>query len=345
MSIFVRYLNEVEITTPTNNFVMTEVDLAGFLENPDDAIGVIIRTTNYDEASTGWGYEGLVAPFNTRASKQNQNNYTTGVLTLSGGTSIKILRAVQTDRFFIVGEIHGSDGAVLHDSEPRHDFVDAQHGVWQDILVTTSGGDQPSDVGAVIICANTINQVQMGVRGKGSSNVQRAFPWEGGTTWFVVSVDDDGYFQLYTTGKADSDTQDALFFETGYIKKGSNVVTILDHDNDDLDLDAAADWAELDLSGVVPGGAILVGGTWYIEAVPLAVADIAYVRSTGSSENSNKLAEKLEQCQGAYFVGLDANREAEYVLGPGEATPPQSTHKFFVDWYEIEAPRRIFNTS
>lgn len=332
MTTFVRYDDEVEVdVTGLTASAWTTVDLAPYLVDTS-AIGVVMRMTldvtgqptlnGFTEAG-----DGLVNG-QSQSIKLFKEHYFTSAVSLAGATSIDIrVQLPASIRAYVSGEIHDDDGAVLYDHAIHQTLVDLEHGSWVDRQPTPQGTDVMADIGAVIVRQASQGGTG-GVRQKGSTDPTMVQRREGGSAWNVVGVDASGYYQINSTGKAGFDPSDINFYEIGYIKKTSGVVTILNPVDEGLAARAGS-FGTLDLSGSVPVDTLVVGGR--IKAPPggPSFSRIGYLRNTGSSEGSGMIvAGGGFQTQ---MVALDVNRQAEYQF-------EDATVDLYLTWYEIEIP-------
>lgn len=322
---FVRYDDEVEVLedfTPLNQ--INVIDLASYIIDPA-AIGVIIRITG-TVSSAPLRVQEVGGPALPALSQINPNFYISWAVSLGTGTSVEIRLNQTEDRVFIVGEIHGTD-AVLHEVGILFDPVEDDYDMWIDHTPTLEGSDVLGDIDAVIMQMVSDFDHEYGLREKGSTDDQHLSLLVGGATWQVVGVDDNGIYQTFTTGKPGSDNEDVKFTEIGYIKKGSDVVTIL-NPNDDGDpgvVPQVGSFGVLDLSGVVPPGSIMAGGRWRDSQIGPG-SEVAYMRNTDSNDNVGLLINVASmQTQ---MVALNGDREAEYQVSVADVT-------LQIMWYEV----------
>ena len=330
MSTFIRYDDEVEIfgLGPVGQFNV--VDLAPYIVDAS-AIGVVVRMT-HNGTSVGNSVTEAAALGAQHGCRLEPNLYVNAAVSLGAGSTVAFKVGSTDVRAFLVGEIHGDDGAVLYENADIQFPSPAEYGLWVDHQPTPQGADVIGDIAAVIVRVVSEWAPMIGVRQKGSSNAPHQLNWNGALTWFVVGVDEDGYYQTYSTGKADQPTEYAVFYEIGYIKHGSDVVTVLDRQAEGLATQIGS-FATLNLAGSVPTGSTVVGGHWYNDTLG-SDAHAMYLRNAGSSESTGILLKVA--AQNAQFVALDGNLEAEYQL-------QVATADFYIDWYEKAHARFLFD--
>ncbi len=326
MSTFVKYVNEVQIPSVDLGAAgsWNTVDISALMQDTS-AIGVTIRVFTGVTTQTNFGVRSPGAT-NPPINKVFQNHYIDHVVSFGGsGNNIEVHYTGSTagqSKFFVTGEIH--DNAALHDNPPKLPLVEPWS-TWQDVQVTVLGGDAPGDVAAVIVQHFAAEPGRFGLREKGTTKGDIAVRWEGSAHWYVVGVDSNGFYQAFTSGKSSAHPF-THFYEVGYVLKTGDVVTIDEPTGMSL---AAQDgsYAAIDFSGDVFTGAIVVGGHWSnLDITPTATA---FLRATGSTENTSGILLNRKVHHGGGWVGLDANRKAEYQTETA-AVPVD----FFVEWFE-----------
>ncbi len=332
MSTFVRYDDEVEILGLGSIGQYNVVDLAPYLVDAS-AIGVVVRMTHNGTSNPNSVTE-AAALGAQHGCRLQPDLYINAAVSLGTGTTVAFRVGSTNVRAFLVGEIHGDDGAVLYPDSAYYQPAVEDYGFWVDHQPTPQGADTLDDIAAVIVRVLSQWSPTMGVRQKGSSSAPHALRWNGAMTWFVVGVDEDGYYQTYSTGKAGQPTEFSAFYEVGYIKHGSDVVTVLDRQQEGLATQIGS-FGTLNLAGSVPTGTTVVGGHWYNETLG-SDEQAMYLRNSGSSESTGiKVKVSTQQAQ---FVALDGDLEAEYQL-------EVATADFLIDWYEKAPARFLFDAS
>ncbi|KKM07522.1 hypothetical protein LCGC14_1733060, partial [marine sediment metagenome] len=306
------------------------VDLAPYLVDAS-AIGVVVRMTHNGTSNPNSVTE-AAALGAQHGCRLQPDLYINAAVSLGTGTTVAFRVGSTNVRAFLVGEIHGDDGAVLYPDSAYYQPAVEDYGFWVDHQPTPQGADTLDDIAAVIVRVLSQWSPTMGVRQKGSSSAPHALRWNGAMTWFVVGVDEDGYYQTYSTGKAGQPTEFSAFYEVGYIKHGSDVVTVLDRQAEGLATQIGS-FATLNLAGSVPTGSTVVGGHWYNDTLG-SDEQAMYLRNSGSSESTG-IKIKVT-AQNAQFVALDGNLEAEYQL-------QVATADFYIDWYEKAHARFLFD--
>ncbi len=332
MSTFVRYDNEVEIFGLGSVGQFNVVDLAPYIVDAS-SIGVVVRMTHNGTSNPNAVTEVAASGFQFGCRLQ-PDLYVHAAVSLGTGTTVAF-RVGSTDvRAFLVGEIHADGGAVLYVDSAYYQPSIAEYGFWVDHQPTPQGADVLGDIAAVIVRVLSQWSPTASVRQKGSSSAPQNLRWNGAMTWFVVGVDEDGYYQTYSTGKAGQPTEFAAFYEVGYIKHGSNVVTVLDRQAEGLATQIGS-FGTLNFAGSVPTGTTAIGGHWYNDTVG-SDEQAMYLRNSGSSESTGILVKV--STQQAQFVAPDLNLEAEYQLAV-------ATADFYIDWYEKSGARFLFDAS
>ncbi len=336
MSTFVKYVDEVEITGIVQTGMWTSYDLSSFLQDTS-AIGVTIRAFNdTEEMVFGARAVGADKPF---ASRLLQNYYVDCVVSFGGsGNTIEMQhnnRPVASVKVFVTGEIH--DHAAMHDVPFRLPNSEPWN-TWNDVQVTLIGGDAVGDIAAVIVhleCDSIASAKSFGLREKGSTRGTNGIRREGAAHWYVVGVDENGFYQFFTSGKASAAVH-LSFVEIGYILKTGGIVTI----DEPIGMALAeqnGSYAAIDFSAEVSSEAFIVGGRWRNPAGD-GVERKAFLRATGSAENTSGIVINQGEHSIGSWVGVDADRKAEYQTETA-ATPVD----FFVEWYEIGVvPSELF---
>lgn len=333
MSVFVKYLDEVEVLE-TWVAGWQVVDLAPYGVDPN-AKAVTFRftgDTSRDVVHCGVrdinaAYPGLTYLVKTQ--------WCCEIVGLAGGSTVKMYmdHLAVRGRAFITGEVHGDD-VVVYDENKAIDLVEADFGVWQDRQPTPQGVDVLGDIASVIVVAWQWDDGTTGIRRRDSSNIPLSRPYFGGLEWHVIGLDDDGYYQTYTTGKTGSNNEDAYFFEIGYILKTSNVGTITDWGLPE-NITEDNTWRVLDISPKVPANTALVG-TRLRNAFHMGLGRLGFCRGIGSSDDTNRMVPKLGGV-GTQMITLNPDSEFEYRVG-------HSFISLHITWYEVFAApvRRIF---
>jgi len=147
--------------------------------------------------------------------------------------------------------------------------------------------------------------------------------------WYVVGVDEDGYYQTNTDGSTgDFGIPHTRFFEVGYILKTSQVVTVLNPQEEEPAVNFP-DWTPpLDFSLTnqpIDEGAVVVGVEWYTDFRAWPV----FLKAVGSDDPIKKFVESGNpQTQ---MAQVNALRQAEYQI--------RQTQTFlYVLWWENPPP-------
>jgi len=323
VSTFVKYLDEVEILESWTG-AWQVVDLEPYGVDPS-AKAVTLRIIGSSAPGTSYASVADINSTTPGVIYCRKNKYCCAIAGLAGGSTINLRMVTPSaPRVFITGEVQGDD-VVIYDENKAINLVEADFGVWQDRQPTPQGADSLSDISAVIVLCWQWDDGSTGIRHPDSVNGPSTATYWGGYHWLVVGVDNDGYYQTYTTGKAGSDAEDAYFFEIGYILRTSKVVPLIDwgapqfiiHDNT---------WRALDVSASVPANTVLVGLRMR-NAFP-TVAKRGFCRSIGSANSPGLLLSGYGGIS-SQMPALNANREFEYKVN----------HTFiaiYLVWYERE---------
>jgi len=326
VSIFIDYLNEVEILETWVAGWQT-VDLGPYGIN-SAAKAVTLRfvggTTRVD---VHCGAKDIHSDY-PGSTYFYRFNYCTTVVGLAGGTTIQIYmdHGATVGRAFITGEILGDD-VVIYDKNIAIDLVEADFEEWQNRQVTLQGTDKFEDIVAAIVVLWQWDDGKSAIKHPDSSIVPLSTTYYGGLQWHIVGVDDDGYYQTYTTGKTGTDNEDAYFFEIGYILKTSGVVPIIDWNYVLYELVQGA-WTVYDASSKVPANAKIIGVKWR-NTFPLGVGRLNFARTLGSEVT---LKRQLRKNSGAstQMITLNENLEFEYFSGSGT-----NFAHLDIKWYEL----------
>lgn len=331
--IFVDYANEVEITGLVTGGFIQSIDISSFMID-SSALAVCIRVIRDNPIGTRlWQIRDVNDNINSWV-RSSANIYCETIVGLNGGTTIKY--AITLDmpcRFFITGEIHAP--AIIHPTALWKNLVEPVGGWddWIDMQPTPINGDVLSDIDAVIIKTIARDDNIFGIREKGSVEATMKSSFVGGQQWWVIGLDENGYFQIKTTGKSGEDIHDMFFIEIGYIKKGSGVVTLLNptitHDLFET-IVQVSDWTEVDLSDFFPEDTITIGINW--ENFHAGNSRVAFFRAIGASGMIRRIIYTLNTV--TQMVTLDADRKCEYDM--------RSDSIFAVPrWYEGPPPDAI----
>ncbi len=322
MSIFNRYDEEIAVLPlPSTGGVFERLDLAPFLPG-EPPLAVTLRVVRGGDPGTqSFGLRN-VDEFRVFTTKISTNLYLETIVGLSGGTEIEYFYATGNEiQLFITGEVRSP--AVLHSPDIfMNQEEDAGWGDWRTIQVTALGDDLPSDVSAVIVKTIDFGLGGMfGVKHPDASDAN-TWPseWEGGQHWWVVGVDENGNYEINTTGVADD--EHIYFFEVGYIKHGSTVVTLDPILEGEADLPIAPDYAVLDFSDLLPARTATVGGHWHNSGGPNRRA---FFKANGSSSPARIFVNGLTIASNA--VNLDSELRCEYRMQTGALA-------YYIQWYE-----------
>jgi hypothetical protein len=140
-----------------------------------------------------------------------------------------------------------------------------------------------------------------------------------------AGVDADGYYQVYSSGKADPFASYNTIWEVGYIKKGE-YVAITDPADEGI-LHTSDQWAIHDFSGTVPAGANALVGRWAYSA-GISQDFIVGFRPFGSKSEYIRQNNKTQVA--SQVAKLDSQQRCEYRLSLW-------TNDFYVLGYEIHA--------
>ncbi len=325
MSTFVKYLDEVEIIESWITGWQT-IDLASYgVDAAATAVTLRIIGSPADESRSGARGVGAAGPLVTFF---NRNTYAVTATPLAGGSSVQIyMETTDTGRIFITGEVH-DDNAVMHTVPVFVNAVEADFGAWQARQVTPEGGDVVDDIAAAIIAVWQFDEGTSGVREVGSTNTPLTCPFWGGYRWLVVGLDEDGFYETYTTGTTGSDLEDAFFFEVGYVLKTSNVVTFINRLLPEL-ITYDTNWNIFDTTNPrshppLPANAITVG-TRLRNAFSIGIGKQGFCRGIGGVQPPKRQIRNLGGIA-TQMVSLIAN-EFEYKV----------VHVFtslHMEWYE-----------
>ncbi|KKM28194.1 hypothetical protein LCGC14_1567120 [marine sediment metagenome] len=339
MSTFEIYQSEVEVTGLAEGMdTWEQVDLAPFLEDPT-AKAVILRGA-YDSGNLplSLGFRGINDPqIKTVALGLLTNKYVTTCVSLAGGTVIEIFVGDQsTPRVWITGEVHDHAeiyNAAIHYSTPEEDweqFIDRQP--------TPQGGDVLADIGQVIVRAlvDATASANFVIREKGSTNLQTPAAAIGGMFWYVVGLDENGFYQTFTDGSKVG-FPFLNFYEVGYILKTGNVVTVLNVSEENFPVNHP-NFDTIDLSTAVQPvdeGAIAVGIEWF-DTDPITVGRNAFIRAVGAASGGKQ---HIFADNPATQVALvNELRQIEY-------RKRNPTAQFSVWWWEVLPPIPVITST
>ncbi|KKM88881.1 hypothetical protein LCGC14_1254240 [marine sediment metagenome] len=334
MSTFVKYVDEVKIPggdlgSPGS---WNTVDVSPYMQDTS-AIGVTLRAFHaIDNTTFGVRTPGALFP---PSAKVFINYYVDYAVSFGGsGNTVEILYSGTTVgwKVFVTGEIHG-DHAALHDAVTEIPLSEPWS-TWKDVQVTPIGVDVVGDIAAVIVQHYTSDVgSRFGLREKGDSRSDNGQRRESSHHWYVVGVDANGYYQIFTSGKVNAQ-QFSRFYETGYILKTGSIVTLEALTGMGL-AEQDGSYAAIDFSSEVSSEAFIVGGRWHN---PLGdnLTRNAFLRATGSAEDTNGIVIHKGDHSIGSWVGLDVDLTAEYQTETA-ATPVD----FFVEWYEL-VPSELF---
>ncbi len=336
MSTFVRYLDEVLIDEAWVIGWQT-IDLAPYLNDPSAKAVTLRMTGRSGEPQISIGARGVgdSVIFNEIVTV-TPNAYCNTLVSLDGGTSIQIFMDNPpggNGSIRLTGEVH--DDAVIYDEAMIKLTIEAEFNTWVDRQPTPQGADVLADIGAVIVRLWQWNDGTTEVKHPDSANIAQLRSRFGGISWAVVGLDENGFYNTYTSGKTGSDDQYCVFQEVGYLLKTSNVVTIQSrgsplgviHDNT---------WRVLDVSAQVSADAVIAG---------LRIRNsftsnrTGFTRAIGSSEVQKRIISPNGGVVTQQTL-LNASLEFEYRSN-------FSFNKFNIEWYEelpSNVPPTITNT-
>ncbi len=327
MSTFVPYFNEVEVEglgEGTGNWEI--VDLALFLKDPS-AKAVILRAA-YGSGLTPFsiGFRGINDEQLETVVLDGNTKYITACVSLAGGTTIQAKwRTQATPRIWISGEVH--DHVEIYDTAVFYRTTEAELDDFIDRQPTPQGDDELSDISAVIVRAiiSGSDFANFAIRERGSMLLPTPSAGVSATFWYVVGVDENGFYQTYTDGKNGFEFPYTLFYEVGYILKTGSVVTLLSPVDREPDV-SNPDFAVLDLSAiVVDEGATVVGIEWYNENTGRQ----AIAKAVGSGAIAKQ--QITEFVPATQFVLLDDSRQIEYRMRDSDTL-------MSIWWWELLVP-------
>jgi hypothetical protein len=327
VSSIVRYQNPVDIGyDPAAINVWETIDVGSFMVD-SSADGVILAATD--------GITTLFRAIGEGGAGAGGTNPELIVSFGGSGTSIEIRSNYVVDPWapptvYVIGEVHGPH-LKLHDTEVALGVVEAQFDTWIDRQPTMIGGDALSDVAAVILnvaVGFTGGAFEFGIRKKGTTRTTWTSDAAYGGRTNLVGIDEDGYFQTYSSGKSGTDDEDAHVLEVGYILKTGDVV-VFDDPTPFTPAQQYPSYASLDLSAKVPLLAEVAGIRWLNDA-PNVDSRYARARATGGSETHEPGIASSTSTPPNYkteILKLDGNLAAEYISS--DATYID----LVVDWY------------
>ena len=335
MPTFVKYLNNIVLTLqPAADSAYHDVDVSLYGVS-SDAKGIVVRAISAANGQDIGMRDTLDT--NDRLNRLNTNFYAEAAISLNGGSTISLLRESTSVVFQVAGEFQ--DDCVLYSTAKRIPIVEAQFASWILRQPVPQGTDALSDIKAVIV-SSPYNDAGadgvMGIRQNGSSMSTFDSHRTGDNMWYIVGVDDDGYYQVYSTGDGGTDDEHSVFLEVGYVLNASNIITILNPV--DLALaDTSGAYAELDLSASVPKHTITAGICFKNSSVAGGAAGhlMGFVRAAGSSQ-SVTYTEVGKGRSMTTSCTLNTARKAEYVNE--DATGDVDT---FLLWYERGMPSSV----
>ncbi len=332
MSVYIKYLDEVEITSAlVGPFpAWTTVDLTPFLLNTG-AVGASFRATSLVNFRD-WQTRALSSTVEI-FERLFFNAYNESASSLSGGTALEIYASSTDVRVFLTGEFHAP--AVFYDNQIDFSPPEPEWNQWIDHTPTPQGGDVIGDIDYVIVKSNKIAPpvgfASMALRQKGST-MDSFTQNRQAQSWWVVGLDAQGTYQVFSEGI--SPNPKSHFVELGYILKDSRVRRILNPVAESNPTQIGS-FGTIDFSGVVEVGAITVGGRWQNTLTPTRRE--AYLRGIGSSENLAIVAMAFS-CQ-SQAVTINSDGEAEYQVFDG------SRQDYFVHWYELSDTPPVFTNT
>lgn len=323
MSTFVAYQDEVEVIgLPVGDGDWHDFDLEPFLADPT-AKAVVLRGV-YGSGTTPMlmGFRGI-----------NDNliwttpivgpRYINTCVSLAGGTTIQVSSTVgSTPKAFIIGEVHD---AVIHSAGINLLTKDGEWNLWIDRQPTLVGDDVLNDIGAVIV-RTIVNVVDThhGIRERGSGDPSSWQTWDLGSAWFVIGLNENGYYQTLTSGKVEISLPYVNFVEVGYILKSSGVVTVRNVKEEAPPVNYP-DWDILDLSATVQPideGAFVVGYEWYnYDGTPRHT----FGKAVGSADVNRSMINV--ECRVTQMVPVNSARQIEYRIR-------DPITKLYIMWWE-----------
>ncbi len=336
MSTFVPYFNEVLVPTPVGTGEWVTLDLAPFLADPT-AKAVVLRVARSSGAGAPLiGFRGINEIIGYSVPHAGAR-YSTTIVSLAGGTTIE-MQVTETAFAFvwITGEVHEHVG--IHDQAIRLVTQSAEFSTYVDRQPTPQGGDALGDIAAVIVRAIVNGEAFSNfiIRERGSSQLPTEAKLQNGSFWYVVGVNENGYYQTNTDGKTGFELPFTQFFEVGYILKSSQVVTVLDTQEEQVPAANSPNWDPLDLSLTnqpIDEGAIVVGIEWWDTTRSWP----KFIKAVGSDDVTKRWVEgSSPQTQIAQVNDL---RQVEYSARDAGA-------RFWIWWWEnaaVSAPT-ITNT-
>ncbi len=287
---FVKYQNAVDIGSlgPLNTW--NAIDLVGLYDS--DAIGLTLMITTTIELQDRIGVAEIGADAVIKETPLIiLSNWSEIAISLRGASSIQVRPSFAGGEVMITGEIHGTH-AVLHDDVIIQDIVEAQFDLWQQHTVTVLGGDAVGDVKGVIIRSLQRDTGRRGVRELGSTTANSVIQEGQGHTWHVVGVDDDGVYETYSSGKATTDREAHIMQEVGYILKTSDVVTVLNPLDTDLNVtlaDSGYVTRNARRNRTIPSLGTFVLGFRWVNTVSAGAVYSAFARQPDSTDDDDGL--------------------------------------------------------
>ena len=319
MSTFVKYLDEVEVLETWTSGGQV-VDLAPYLADPS-ALAVVLRFTGRVGDSQATVGARAVGEIYNNVTVLVPNGYCDTVVSLVGGTTVELfLEAGGTpSRVFITGEVH--DHAVIYDAVITHDTAEVDFASWVARQPAPQGADVLDDISAVIVVCYQWDSGTFGISHPDNSYPPQVEHRFCGLKWFVVGLDEDGFYQTYTTGKTGFGNEYTYFLEVGYVLKTSNVVTINDRD---LPLSLIDDntWRTFDASSLVPADAVTIGMRLRNAR---SITRGGFIRGIGSADSLKRGIHRESIV--TPMASLNGDLEFEYRTN-------SSSIAFNIEWYE-----------
>ena len=322
MSTFFQYSTRVEIPWPAFVGGWQDLDISEYLINAD-AKAITLMALYFPGSTQSIGF--AEADSSSAGPVVGPGTYYTTVISLKGGTTIKISRISgdENGHIFLTGEFH--DNAVFHAKPDRFLYDDINDmGEWIDRQPTPEGSDTIDDIQAVILRIHS-DGGDGGARERESSNSAYQIDDVAGQHWMIVGLSEDGYYQTYATGKEHLGGVAAYVHhvEVGYILKGSNLVTIKNREALGLGLDITGiNWMPLDMSSEVPSDT---------ESIGMFIRNLGTSNKFGAINTYGVTRPRRKQVYQKSIMtdasGLDENLQCEYIKQYGFVL-------FYLDWYE-----------